>query len=110
MDEKAKIKVVGTNSAYNVKINGVVELKTTFDASQLSGMLKLLAMLGSNFKVGAKLEEKYQNLGEFSIWSVKIDRDGEVSLQLRSDIESINQENLIKLYEEQELVNFLFVG
>lgn len=109
MAEKTKVKLVGTNKDYGVKANGLVTVKIECDGGQLPQVMRMFNFLGRDFKMGANLGEP-KPIGKFSIWNIKVDGDGEATLILRSDRDSVKMDQLDELYAQQELVEFMMVG
>ena len=111
MAEVMKIKIKGTNDAYNVKGNGIITIKITCDNTQLSNVMRMFNLLGGTFTLGAMFEQ-IEKLGRFSIWDIRVDRDGESRITLRSDSDSVKREALEKLYYDyrEETLKFHIVG
>ena len=48
-NKKISIKAKGINSGYNIKSNGLVDVKIEFDATQLVKLLGILQLAGNEF-------------------------------------------------------------
>ena len=108
--EKVVIKVVGTNNGFNVKNNGIVEQKISVSGEYVAKVLSLLQIAGRVMGVAAKLETgDVVKLGKFNFHYMKIDRDAEVALVLRSDVETVDAAAGAGL-PVNELITFSFVG
>lgn len=109
MEQKEQIvKVNGMNSGFAIKRNGIVEIKVECDGSELASILGILQLAGKSIRVAAKVKEEKVSLGTFFFYGLHIDRDGDARLVLQSDAENANLGAMETLYQEQELVRFMF--
>lgn len=108
-NEKISIKAKGINSGYNIKSNGLVDVKIEFDATQLVKLLGILQLAGNEFIAFAKLNGDKVKLGKFNFYSMNIDRDGDTKITLRSAVEDVNLTVVNALYEQQEAIIFAFI-
>ena len=114
MAEEIKIKLLGTNDAYNINNRGIVKIRITCDTTQLSNVMRMFNLIGREFKVGVGQheEKKIKKLGLFTIENIRVDGDGESKVTLRGDTESVKAIAVAELYEQyrEEMVDFRIIG
>lgn len=103
-------KVRGVNNGFSIKKNGIVEIKIQCDGSQIVNVLGILQLAGQSIKAVAKIGDEKVKIGIFSFYGLHIDRDGDAKLVLQSDSENVNMVAVEALYQEQEVVKFIFAS
>lgn len=93
------IKVTGVFRGSSVKENSCVSLKFGFLSTVLPAALQFVAGVGKKIKLGIFAEDSKYYLGEYWLYSFRMDRDGESVIEFRSDTDSVNLNNISMLAE-----------
>ncbi len=103
--EQIKLKMVAQYNGHSFKKNGDLDLNFKLDYSEIVNVVSLIRMLNQNIKIMAKVgRSNPEELGEFIIRSVGIDRDGESKVKFSSETDDVNAEKLIDLMKPETLI------
>lgn len=109
--QKTKVLIKGVNDGYSAKGNGLIDLRIVIDASQIVEVMNLFQMLGKQFKLFAKVENEKTFIGRFDIQNLRVDRDAETKLMLRSSQDDVKIDAAAQLscVPNDEQIEYLFV-
>lgn len=112
MEEKTKILLKGVNDGYSAKGNGLIDLRIVIDGSQIVKVMNLFQLLGKQFKLFAKVNAEKTYIGRFDIQNLRVDRDAETKLMLRSSQDDVKIDATAQLscVANNEQIEYLFVG
>lgn len=108
--EKVKIKIDLQYDGHSVKKNGSIDLKFKIPYSELVTALEILQLLGCNMTLKCKIEGSTVEVGTFYLSLLSIDREGETTLKLNSELESIELDNLNSLAVPGIIIPSLIYG
>ena len=92
--EKVKIKIDLQYDGHSVKKNGSVDLKFKIPYSELVTSLEVLQLLGCNMTLKCKVSGSTVEVGTFYLSLFSVDREGETTIKLNSELDSIELDNL----------------
>lgn len=103
------LKLKGTYLNFAIKKNKTVRLSFNFSYEERINAIKAIALVGQDIKITAKL---LQNppviLGQFLFYSLKLDRDGQTTLVLDSEIDSVDVKNINSIIDDENLLKLKF--
>lgn len=100
------IKAVGYYDGNSARGNFDVQLKVKFMNSELANALQFVAGIGNHVILIAEVEGQKVKLGNFNIYNVRIDRDGNCNITFKSNIEQCFVGNFEKLMVEEAQILF----
>ena len=106
MAKENSFSAVGYFGGSTTKGNFDIQLKAKFSESDLQDALQFLVGIGKRLKLAAKVGEEKMNLGTFSVFSFKVDRDANTTIVFKSNIDLVKMENIPKLMVEEQEVEF----
>lgn len=102
-----KLNIVGTFDGKNIKKDGMAELKFKFPYSEIANYASLLTVLNNPLKVAIETDGKKHFLGELLMKSIRVDKDGEATVVLFNDNNSLKKIDLALLIQKVVTVKFL---
>jgi len=106
MPNENVISAVGYFDGNNSKGNFDVQLKAKFTESELANALQFVAGIGKRLKLVAIVETEKVSLGQFTVYSIRIDRDGNCYITFKSDKDSSFVENIPMLMVDEATITF----
>lgn len=104
-EEKVILTAVGQYDGHTTKKNRLLELKFKFTYDERVSMAKAIMFVGQNIAVIVKPPgKKALRIGTFNFQNLNIDRDGQASLRLSTDIDYVEHANLVEIVGDTELV------
>lgn len=107
--EKIKVGFKAYYAGHNIKSNGIITLKLKLSSESSISIIRLFQLIGKNFAMVIGLNSGNVKAGFFSIDNIKIDRDGESIVTLKTDVENVEVNSLNILLEEEEIFSFKVV-
>lgn len=83
-----------------------VQLKARFSNEELANALQFVAGIGKRMNLIAIVENVKVKLGQFSVYTIRIDRDGNCYITFKSNIDSVFPDNFSKLMVEEAIITF----
>lgn len=99
MAETVKLKFEARYANHSVKQNKAVDLTIKMRYSELPEYIKTIQMLNENVTVAGKIgaDKKPVKLGTFMVHNIGIDREGDGTLKLNSQLDHVNANNINEL-------------
>lgn len=108
--EKIIVKMEVRYDGLNFRKNGLVDLNFKSPYDNIVDTLSLVRLINTNMTVKAKVNKEIVILGNFYIKGINIDRDGESSIKLGSEVDSVEMKNLNELSGIQIPIEIACVG
>lgn len=102
MEKEIKLKLKGTYGGHSIKTSGVVHVDFSFNYTELIQVVPLIQCLNNNIRIVAKVDDEVLKLGSYMLNQVKVNHDGTSSVRFNSIIDSIEADNLNKLYGKEK--------
>lgn len=100
------ISAVGYFDGSNSKGNFDVQLKAKFTESELANALQFVAGIGKRLNLMAIVENEKVKLGQFTVYNIRIDRDGNCYITFKSDKDSSFVESITKLMVDEATITY----
>jgi len=99
MAVEVKIKVEGKYSTHSVKANKNVDVTFKIPYSELTEYIKTIQMLNENVIIAGKIgsDKKPLKLGTFMVSAINIDRDGQGTFKINTQLDFANADHLNEL-------------
>lgn len=104
--ENNVISALGYFDGNQMKGNFDVQLKAKFMEQDLPDALQFVAGIGKRIKLMAQVENEKLKLGEFNVYSMRIDNNANCVITFRSNVDSVEMENLPKLVLDETPITF----
>ena len=100
------ISAVGYFDGQSSRGNFDVQLKAKFSNEQLPSALQFVAGIGKRLNLIAFVAEEKVKLGQFNVYSIRIDRDANCYITFKSNIDSVYPDNFSKLMVDEAVITF----
>lgn len=104
MEAPEVIQANGYFNGSNTKGNFDVQLKFKFPESELANALQFVAGIGRRLQVIAVIEKEKLKLGQYTVQQIKIDRDANCSIVLKSNKDDTFVDEFSKLLVEEAII------
>ncbi len=100
------ISAVGYFDGSNSKGNFDVQLKAKFMNNDLPNALQFVAGIGKRLRLIALIEDEKVKLGTFTVYSMRIDSNGNCFVVFKSNKDSVKIEDFSKLMVDEAFITF----
>ena len=107
MGKKNVIKATGYFDGQNSKGNFDVQLKAKFLADDLPDALQFVAGIGKRIQMVASVEGTKVKLGQFTVYSIRVDKDMNCFITFKSNVDSVYPDEFTKLMVEDAHITFM---
>lgn len=108
-EKEVKLKGVSKYAGLNVSSSKVVTLTMVMGYEEIITSVKLLQGLNTDITVLAKVGiRKPVSLGIFTVNGVNFDRDGNAKISLKSMVDNVELNNIVKLIDNEDIIQLMF--
>lgn len=100
------IQANGYFDGYTSRGNFDVQLKAKFSNEELANALQFVAGIGKRISLIADVEGNKVKLGKFNVYALRIDRDGNCYITLKSNIDNAFVDNFSQLMVEEAVITY----
>lgn len=101
------VKATGYFDGQSSKGNFDVQLKAKFLADDLPNALQFVAGIGKRLLLVASVEGEKVKLGQFTVYSLRVDKDMNCFITFKSNVDSVYSEDFPKLMVEDAHITFI---
>ena len=83
-----------------------VQLKAKFAPEELANALQFVAGIGKRIQLLAIVEGEKVKLGQFNVYTIRIDRDANCFVTFKSNVDSSYVENFSQLMVDEAVITF----
>lgn len=106
MAKENVISAIGYFDGSNSKGNFDVQLKAKFTESELANSLQFVAGIGKMINLIAVVEGNKVKLGKFTVYSIRVDKDGNCTVTFKSNKDSVFIEDFSKIMIDEATIEF----
>lgn len=109
--ETVKLKFEAKYTTHTVKANKAVDITFKMPYTELTQYIGSIQMLNENVTVAAKIgsDKKPNKLGTFMITNISVDRDGQGTLKVNSQLDYVESKSINELASRNDEPMFLFL-